>query len=190
MVGAFGSVILGCIFWFGVESGDNTANGFIAFFAVHIIAALVVAILLKPMVEEGSTLLATIYDLNMGNVLEFKDFLENGTGVKLWWIWAAFIKHVLPPALLVCFANLAQSETASGDSMFGYYGGYVNWPYQGIGVIIVCLTGLFISLSMLFPGVYDNLVTDETLKSIKETNEAKDPVEECMDKPNLAEAEA
>ena len=134
MFANFGSVLIACGFWFGV----NVWSGFVALLVVYgVFISITVTFISK---NEGSItedpLGAKIMDLAFGNIFDFKAKAE--PIIKyVPTIWCFLIKQFIPQVLLFLFVNLAQSKTSTGKALFGNYGGYPFSPFQ---VRIDCFT--------------------------------------------------
>merc|ERR1711957_406722 len=86
-----------------------------------------------------------------------------GAVLKLCQAAAITIKHVIPPILLVCFANLC----AGGN--FFKYGGYVT-AYQVLGLLIVLGTMALFLIGVFLPEVYGNFLKLEIKESVDRLN--------------------
>mmetsp|Transcript_20306 Transcript_20306/g.46919 ORF Transcript_20306/g.46919 Transcript_20306/m.46919 type:complete len:114 (+) Transcript_20306:1-342(+) len=65
------------------------------------------------------------------------------------------MKNLIPHILLILFINLAQSDNAEGEPLFGHYGGYVTWPFQVLGILCVAFAGCLILVGAAMPAVYE-----------------------------------
>ena len=170
MITTFGSVLLASGLWFGLEENAIWA-GFLASAITYSLGMAVTIVLLrrKMKTEESSeTLGAAMIDLAFGNMRDYKNTLEPVIG----WVptaWCLLVKHFIPQVLLILFINLATSENANGKFNFGNYGDYPIEPYQAIGIFVVCLSIAVFSVGLLFPDVYNGLVSydDKALEGDK-----------------------
>jgi len=156
----FGSVIIACGIWFGVGS---VGYGFLAL-AVSFSTGMgaVLKLCQAAAITNGKPLNDVIKTLTMGNVLVLRERLSTNTST-LPLIWAITIKHVIPPILLVCFANLC----AGGN--FFKYGGYVT-AYQVLGLLIVLGTMALFLIGVFLPEVYGNFLKLEIKESVDRLN--------------------
>merc|ERR1712115_707597 len=83
-------------------------------------------------------------DLMFRNIIDLRDDLASVVGhIPL--IWAVLIKFVIPPVLLILFAMGCATQTESGETEFGHYGGY-STSFQMLGILAVVFIGfLFVS---------------------------------------------
>jgi len=155
MFTTFGSIIVACGLWFGL---DNNAvwGGFLGFFVCYFAGLGVTYILLKKkMVQEPQWTWKTItYELCLKNVMDLRAELSDVVGYMPW-IWAFMMKNLIPHILLILFINLAQSDNAEGEPLFGHYGGYVTWPFQVLGILCVAFAGCLILVGAAMPAVYE-----------------------------------
>lgn len=153
MFANFGSVLIACGFWFGV----NVWSGFVALLIVYgVFVGITVSFLSK---NKGSItedpLGAKMMDLAFGNIFDFQTKAE--PIIKyVPTIWCFLIKQFIPQVLLFLFVNLAQSKTKTGQSKFGHYEGYPFAPYQVRETyVLICFNRTFcsssISLALLLP---------------------------------------
>jgi len=156
----FGSVIIACIIWFGVGS---VGYGFLGLAVSFFIGMGVVYKLCQTAaVANSKDLNDVIKTLMMGNVLVLRERLSTNTST-LPLIWAITIKHVIPPILLVCFANLC-----AGGKFFKYEG-YVT-AYQVLGLLIVLGTMALFLIGVFLPQVYGNFLKLEIKESVDRLN--------------------
>merc|ERR1711862_761841 len=124
--------------------------------------------LAKKKKERNFTWNSIIYQLTLRNVFELRDQLsESGVGY-LPSIWCILIKHIIPALLLILFVNLARAKTDSGLPLFGNYEGYVTYPYQFLGILIVALTLFFLALGFVRPDTYGILADPEDEATLKD----------------------
>jgi len=167
----FGSVIIGCIFWFGGFLENSVGWGFLALIVSYTIGMGAVLKLCKVAATANDKMLNDVLQtLVMGNVLVLRERLSTNIST-LPWIWAFNIKHVMPPLLLICFANLC-----AGGSFFTY-GGYVT-AYQVLGLLCVLVTLAFLFIGVFAPQVYANFLKLEITESVNELNGKKNQTEE------------
>ena len=75
---------------------------------------------------------------------------------------------------IILFSLGADAENANGDKVFGHYGGYVTWPYQVLGILVVVFSGFLFVSSLIVPGIYESLQLKE------KTTEATYPAGKMM----------
>lgn len=103
------------------------------------------------------------WKLGFGNVMDLRDQLSSTIGF-LPRIWAYMMKQVLPHIILILFINLARSNNDAGESLFGNYGSYVQWPFQVLGYLSVIFAFFLFLLGLVAPSAYDGLtLIDEKL---------------------------
>lgn len=151
----FGSIILACGLWFGLENGNHLWAGFVALLLCYgAFTGLAVWLVSRKVQQDKRTLQEGLYDLFGKNVLEFKAELETVIG----WVptaWALGMRHVIPQILLILFVNLARSENEIGESLFGHYGEYLALPFQLIGILSVSFIAILFLVGAFFPSLYD-----------------------------------
>eukprot|EP00586_Coscinodiscus_wailesii_P000231 CAMPEP_0172481156 /NCGR_PEP_ID=MMETSP1066-20121228/6801_1 /TAXON_ID=671091 /ORGANISM="Coscinodiscus wailesii, Strain CCMP2513" /LENGTH=631 /DNA_ID=CAMNT_0013243169 /DNA_START=161 /DNA_END=2056 /DNA_ORIENTATION=- len=103
-----------------------------------------------------------LYELVFGNIFDMCDDFSQIVGHLPKW-WGLIIKHVLPPLLLVLFINLASAKTGEelDKPLFGNYGGYIDWPYQIMGIFVVALTLAIFVIGVVCPDAYLFMVPAE-----------------------------
>ena len=169
----FGSIIIACGLWFGLNSDNQVWGGFLGLFLCFFTGIAVTGWLLSQKMNEEPgkwTWSSIIYQLTLGNVMELRAELSSVVGY-LPWIWAFALKNIIPQILLILFINLAQSKNADGDSVFGHYGGYVTWPYQVLGILVVCFAGIFVLVGFAAPKIFED--ADIPYKAAKQAAEEK-----------------
>ena len=116
--------------------------------------------------------------LFFSNVNELHDTLTSVVGYipRIWGIW---LKFFVPPVILILFANLAGSETATGESLFGHYEGYVTWPYQVLGFVVVCLAAAVVLIGGVMPSVYSCFIP-------LDVSQFDVPIKDDPDEPKLS----
>jgi hypothetical protein len=91
--------------------------------------------------------------------------------------WAIGMKQLIPQVLLILFINLARSENANGDPLLGYYGGYVSWPFQVVGILVLVFVGFIMLVGVAMPHGLECLdrTADGTIKPIQMTAYSRAP---------------
>lgn len=210
MVTTFGSVIVACVLWFGLSNADTALwAGFVGLVACYAIGMTFVFCLMskKKQTDPSLTWKGMCYDLFMKNVLDLRNDLSETCGFTPGHChttaWAFLIKHFIPPVIIVLFSLDADTDTTDADGntvkKFGHYAGYVNWPYQIIGILTVVFTGFLFFSSLVFPRMYDALQPaeedpeDTVFKAnsfaVEEMAAAKEGVQAEPDDVVLAESE-
>ena len=174
MISTFGSLIFGSFFWYGLDT-HNVWAGFVAYILFYCVGMIATMYSLNSVT--GMTYNEKFYTLTMENVVALRDMLSAQTS-PLPLIWAFFIKHILPPVLLICFINLCASKTDEGKPIFGNYEDYVNAPFQIIGIIIVVLTMVVFALGICFPTIYDGLLRAQVIDTVNAANAAGKKLED------------
>lgn len=83
--------------------------------------------------------------------VEERDLAEKWHVRNRGWIpsgWAILIKHFIPQAIVVLFANLCNDKT------LGKYGGYPFLPYQLLGIMCIAFVGFLLVGGIVFPRMY------------------------------------
>jgi len=134
-------------------------GGFVALFLVYFAGIGFTGFFLKKKMEEEPgkwTWKTIIYEISLRNIMELRAQLSSTIGF-LPNIWAYMMKQFIPHVILILFINLAQSNNEDGESLFGNYEGYANWPFQILGCVFcfLCstharLAAVLCSLSLLF----------------------------------------
>lgn len=169
MFSTFASVIIPSILWFAVEGIQNMLSGFIALIVMHVLGMAGVLFMLSKKKKEGDwTWKSILYQLMFSNIFELRDQLSSSGVGYIPGIWCILIKHVIPSLLLMLFVNLAAATNDDGKSLFGNYGGYVTYPYQFIGILIVALTLFLLALGFVRPDTYDILADPEDESTLKD----------------------
>lgn len=121
----FGSILVACGLWFGLDNNSNVWAGFVGFIVVYAVFTGVAISLVNQQVKtQDRSLQSGLHDLFLKNVLDFKRELESVIG----WVpsaWALGMRFLIPQILLILFVNLARSENAVGQSKFGHYSGKI-----------------------------------------------------------------
>jgi SNF family Na+-dependent transporter len=152
----FGSVILACCLWFGLSNtADAVWAGFVGLVGAYCIGMATVHFLMmkEKQASPEKTLGSMYYDLVFRNVMELREDLSKSVGYMPT-VWALLIKHFIPPVIIILFSLDADAENALGEKKFGHYEGYVNQPYQVLGLLIVVFAGFLFVSSLVFPQMY------------------------------------
>ena len=156
----FGSIIIACGLWFGLNNENQVWGGFVALFLCFFAGCAATAFFLNQTMQRNPgqwTWSSIVYELCLGNVMRLRDELSSVVGY-LPWIWAFALKNMIPQILLLLFINLAQSKSANGESLFGHYGDYVFAPYQILGICIVIFASACIVAGLAFPQLFEGAV--------------------------------
>merc|ERR1711862_570108 len=167
----FSSVIIASILWFAVDNiKNNMLAGFIALIVIYMTGMIgVFTMLAKKKKERNFTWSSILHQLMFRNVFELRDQLSKSGVGYLPPIWCILIKHVIPALLLILFVNLAGAkDTSSGLPLFGNYSGYVTYPYQFLGILIVAFTLFLMTLGFIRPVTYDILADYEDESTLKD----------------------
>lgn len=124
-----------------VRSQNAVWGGFVALFLVYFAGLGFTWFFLKKKMEEEPgkwTWKSIIYEISLRNIMELRAQLSSTIGF-LPNIWAYMMKQFIPQVILILFINLAQSNNDDGDSLFGNYGGYADWPFQILGCVFCFL---------------------------------------------------
>jgi hypothetical protein len=152
----FASITAAAAVWFGAD--DNAVwGGFLTLFLVYFFGMAVVAfLLLQKMTQHPGkwTWSSIIHEIALSNVLDLRNTLSSSVGYMPW-LWAFMIKQVTPHILLLVFINLARSDNADNESLFGHYENYAAWPYQILGMLIVAWAFSIVLVGMAFPKVFE-----------------------------------
>lgn len=163
----FGSVIVACCIWFGVDNGNATWGGFLGLSLCYFAGIGLTAFYLnaKMNLEPGKwTWLSIMYDLGFGNIMDLREKLSSTIGF-LPKIWAIMMKQIIPHAILILFINLAVSKTDDGDRKLLNYGNYETWPFIILGWGVVLFVFFLFLLGMIAPDAYKGLtlIDEKTL---------------------------
>lgn len=146
----FGAVFLASGLWFGLERNAIWV-GFLALACFYIGGMFITNYFLNKSAQGG-----TMYNLVMGNMLQFKEKVGPVVGpVPLVWCFA--IKQIVPHVLLILFFNLATSKADDGKNNFGGYGGYAMAPYQILGILTFLFMVFLFAIGLVYPPVYNKL---------------------------------
>jgi solute carrier family 6 GABA transporter-like protein 1 len=196
----FGSIIIACGLWFGLNNEHQVWAGFLGGFLCFGAGCTATFYFLSQQrahnPERWNSWSDIIYELCLGNVMRLRSELSSVVGY-LPWIWAFAMKNMIPQILLILFINLAQSKNADGESLFGHYEGYVSWPYQVLGILIVAFACSCVLVGIVSPKVFEGAVRNSPVyqqqqqqQAIKEVDEPAYPTPENVeegDKDNLKE---
>lgn len=157
MFANFGSVLVACGFWFGV----NIWSGFVALAIMYgAFLGLTIYFLSKGDGEITDPLSKKLGDVAFGNIFDFKAKAE--PVIKyVPTVWCILVKQFIPHLLLFLFINLAVSKNDAGESNFGNYGEYPNAPYQILGICAFVFAALLFLVGLVFPAAYEILDTRE-----------------------------
>lgn len=122
------------------------------------------------------------WKLGFGNVMDLRDQLSSTIGF-LPKIWAFMMKQVLPHIILILFINLARSNNSDGESLFGNYGNYVQWPFQVLGYLSVIFAFFLFLLGLVAPSAYDGLTLIDDKIIMHAGTEGKEVEEKVGDDP-------
>jgi len=156
LVANFGAVFLACGIWFGA---DSAWGGFVAMILWYLVFLVISLFFLKQHIQslqEPMSFGQAVWALSFENIFDLKARIEPVTQ-HIPGIWCFLIKQFLPHLLIVLFVNLAQSQTSTGEAIFGNYGGYVTKPFQVMGILTFVLTVFVFSIGFAFPQVYEPL---------------------------------
>jgi len=167
----FGSIILLCGLWFGLDNNLwDSIIGLIIFYVLFTALA-IFFVLQKTQEDEGRSLRSGLYDLFFKNVIDFKNELELVIG----WvpsIWAIGMRYIIPQMLLILFVNLALSKNVAGESKFGHYSEFVVWPFQVIGILSVVFIAVLFLLGLFCPNHYDCFIPQSKNMEVNKIAEA------------------
>jgi len=179
MFSNFGAVLVACIIWFGTDADNQVWGGFVALFLVYFAGiGATVATLMPKVAETGESLGALMMDLAFGNVEHLRQELMEYTGY-LPFIWAFMMKQLIPQVLFILFVNLCATEVEGGKPLFGNYGGYVNWPFQVLGILCVVFVIVLMLVGLIMPDMYEgfDLAVDKDREEADQAKQLDDDVE-------------
>ena len=192
----FGSIIVACGVWFGLDNDNKVWAGFLSlllcFFAGMAITGMHLSAKMKE--EPGKwTWGSILYELTLGNVMQLREELSSVVGY-LPWIWAFALKNLIPQILLVLFINLTQATNSKGESLFGHYEGYVAWPFQVLGILCVCFASIFVLIGFAAPKVFEgaDIPAKNAKKSqgaLKEVLEVEEDIQPAANEKHMKEQE-
>ena len=149
----FASVFIACGVWFGARS---VWGGFLALFGFYFIGLGVTYYFLLQKQKETRdppAMCTMVWALAFRNIYRLRDRIKPVV-CHIPDVWCILIKQFIPHILLVLFINLAQSDTDAGEPIFGNYGGYVDTPYQVLGILTFSFALFCCVLGLLFPQAY------------------------------------
>jgi solute carrier family 6 GABA transporter-like protein 1 len=160
MIANFGCVIVACGIWFGVSPDDGGVwGGFVGMFLFYFIGITVTCFFLKKKMDENPgkwTWSEMLWEVSFRNIFDLKARIEP----IVQWIpslWCVLIKQFIPHILIILFINLAQSNNADGEPIFGHYGGYGAKPFQIMGVLTWVFALVLFLVGAVFPALYQSL---------------------------------
>jgi hypothetical protein len=169
MISHFGSIIVACIFWFGLNNDNQVWAGFLVLFLCGGAGFATTAYFLAQKMQEEPgrwTWGSIVYEITLGNVMQLRDDLSSVVGY-LPWLWAFAMKNVIPQVLLILFINLCQSKNANGESLFGHYEGYVAAPFQILGILVFVFALVFVLVGFAAPSVFEGADTPYLVRKNK-----------------------
>lgn len=154
ILAVFAPVVLASGLWFGLES-QAIMWGFIALGVSHVVLMIFVIVLLSMAIRSRPELTwrKALIELFVGNVLRLR---ANLIGVVRYipLLWFFLIRLVIPPILLVLFANLASSKVEdSNKTNFGHYNNYPK-GFQALGIVVFSISLLILVVGILAPSLY------------------------------------
>lgn len=188
MAAVFVPVFLGSGLWFGLPN-NALWGGFVGFFLTFFVGmAITYSQAKSAAAEKGMTVGEVFTTLTTENVLSLRDRISTSLATPLPTIWALGIKFFVAPILLICFFNLCNAKMDDGTPVFGGYEGYPTYPFQFIGILIVCLALGFLSLGALAPQVLAGVLRDDIKESVKKLNEPLSKEVDEEEEPEKVEA--
>ncbi|KAI0557210.1 hypothetical protein FGB62_331g05 [Gracilaria domingensis] len=127
---------------------------------------------------------AIIVNLLFGNVLQLRNDLVDVVRY-IPFLWFVMVRHILPPLLLVLFANLATADDATGRRVFAHYEGYQP-GYQALGLAVFLSACVVILVGAVFPGLYacfdmSDVLREEALAEAEQTPQVDGKLEEAKE---------
>jgi len=173
IITTFGSVFLGCGFWFGLEK-NNIWAGFVALILFYLVGISYVKFFLN---KKG----ASFSKLAFGNMEKFKNTVEPVIGIVPV-TWCYLIKHFVPQILLILFVNLTTTKTVAGKPTFGHYEGYIA-PFQVLGILSFAFVVLIFLVGAVTPDIFALLDTHKIgeASAVKEAGLAEDEKKELVE---------
>jgi len=153
----FGSIIIACGLWFGLNGESAVWGGFLGLIVSYLFGMCVEYFLLKKKMAEHPgkwTWKSIVYELTFRNVMELKKQLSSVVGYVST-LWAVAMRQLIPQLLLILFINLARSDNAAGESLFGHYGEYISWPFQVLGILCILFAGMLFLIGLATPKAYE-----------------------------------
>ena len=157
MFANFGSVILACGLWFGLDRDSEVWAGFVALIGSYILGVGVTLFFCSLKIKQDPekwNWSSILYAVGLQNVMSLREELESICGYMPW-VWGFAMKHFIPQVLLILFFNLGWSDNKAGDPNLGNYGGYVKTPYQLVGIMLVCFTFLTVLVGLVAPALFE-----------------------------------
>merc|ERR1712087_833502 len=150
-----GSFLGACVIWFSVSDPANALwAGFVGLVLFFSVGMAYVSFLIKMNMDQSGlwSWRLAFNDLMFRNIIDLRDDLSMVVGhIPL--IWAVLIKFVIPPVLLILFAMGCATQTESGETEFGHYGGY-STSFQMLGILAVVFIGFLFISSAFAPRLY------------------------------------
>jgi hypothetical protein len=138
---------------------DNAAwSGFVGLFCTYLSGMVVTAHFLKARLAQDDeyTWKSIWWELGFGNILRLRDRIQPMIG-PVPFLWCFLIKQFIPHVLIILFINLARSDNGSGDPIFGGYGGYVDRPFQVLGILTFVFALVIFLIGVFIPKLYEPL---------------------------------
>ena len=157
MFANFGSVIIACWLWFGLDSNAEVYSGFIALIGCYLLGTGVTLFFCSQKIQQDAEKWnwnSIVYDVGLKNVMSLREELQSICGYMPW-VWAFAMKHFIPQVLLILFINLARADNGSGEPQFGNYGGYESMPFQMLGILFVCFSFATVAIGVVVPGIFE-----------------------------------
>ena len=157
MVTNFGSIIVACCIWFGMDNGNEVWAGFVALIACYLGGACVTLFFCSQKIAQDPgkwSWNSILYVSTLKNVMDLRQELAIISGYMPW-MWAFMMKHLIPHILLVLFVNLAQSDNGKGEPQFGHYESYVTYPFQFVGILCVCSVFVVAIVGVIAPVIFE-----------------------------------
>lgn len=155
-------------------------GGFLALIFVYLACIAATAFFLKKRMEEfpdkWDSLPSAMFEIAFRNVFDLRDQLATCVGF-LPYFWAVLMKQLIPQVILILFINLAQSKNGDGDPLFGNYGGYISWPFQVMGYLVVVFAGFLFLLGLVVPNAYNGLTLIDEKFVFADGDDVKEPSE-------------
>jgi len=157
MLTNFGSVILACCLWFGLDSDNQVWAGFVALIGCYAAGVAVTLFFCSMKIKQDPEKWnwnSIIYAVGLSNVMSLREELESICGYMPW-IWAFMMKHFIPQVLVILFFNQSWADNGAGKPMLGNYEGYENVPYQMTGIIILVFTFMLVAVGAVVPALFE-----------------------------------
>ena len=153
----FGSVIIACCLWFGLDNDAEVYAGFIALIGCYMLGSAVTLYFCHCKIQqepEKWNWSSILYAVGLKNVMSLREEIESICGYMPW-AWGFGMKHFIPQVILILFINLASSDNGSGKPLFGNYAGYVKVPFQMLGILFVCFSFITVVVGVVAPGLFE-----------------------------------